>query len=245
MSKLRDAFDERLDEVHAYMDFLSSMEARAQTGAPRFDGADTIITPQQQKLLYAGVYLQLYNLIEATVTLCVESVAEAVYRETPHDLSDSLRREWVRTTARTHIDLSYPHRLDAAVEVADQLLGAHPIGSAFKIEKGAGGNWDDDAIEKISHRLGCQLKVSKSVYALIKRRFKDDMGPLTLVRSRRNSLAHGAMSFTESAEEVTVSELGELVGAIIDYLSEVVDQFDAFVSGHGYLRAHRRPAVSS
>jgi hypothetical protein len=247
MSDLREAFDERLDEVRAYMEFLASMEAQAQSGPPKFEGSDQAVTPQQQKLLYAGVYLQLYNLVEATMTLCVEAIAEAACRDgqwKPHDLSDALRREWVRSMARTHVDLSYPKRLDAAVAVVDHLLGAQPVGSKFAIEKGGGGNWDDRAIEDMSKRLGCKLKVSRPVRRSIKRRFKDDMGPLALVKSRRNSLAHGSMSFTESAEEVTVSELESLVVAVIGYLGEVVGHFETYVENHGYLTPARRPAVS-
>ncbi|HEX8646868.1 MAG TPA: MAE_28990/MAE_18760 family HEPN-like nuclease [Thermoleophilaceae bacterium] len=247
MSELQDAFEERLQEVRAYMSLLALMEAQAQSGPPRFAGTDTVITPQQQKLLYAGVYLQLYNLVEATMTLCVESIAEAASRDDqwkPHDLSDPLRREWVRSTARTHVDLSYPKRLDAAVEAVDHLLAARPVGSAFTIERGGGGNWDDKAIEDISSRLGCTLKVSQPVQTSVKRRLKDDMGALALVKSRRNSLAHGSMSFTQSAEATTVSDLEMIVDAVVAYLTEVVDHFDAYVKNHGFLSPEHRPVGS-
>src|SRR4051794_31380875 len=105
MSALRDAFDERLDEVRAYLGFLSAMETEAQGGAPRFQHAQESITPQQQKLLYAALYLQLYNLIEATMTLCIQSVADAAARDghwKPQDLSNAIRTEWIRSTAKTH-----------------------------------------------------------------------------------------------------------------------------------------------
>jgi hypothetical protein len=244
MSELRDAFEERLQEVRAYMGLLALMEAQAQSGPPRFAGAEEAITPQQQKLLYAGVYLQLYNLVEATMTLCIDSIAEAASRNdqwTPHDLADPLRREWVRSTARTHVDLSYQKRLDAAVQAVDHLLAARPVESSFTIEKGGGGNWDDRAIEEMSERLGCKLKVSRSVRTSVKRRLKDDMGALSLVRSRRNSLAHGSMSFTQSAEATTVSDLQLIVDAVIAYLTEVVDHFDSYVKNHDFLSPQHRP----
>lgn len=247
MSALRESFDERVEEVHSYMDFLNSLEAQVQTGSPSLAGDedDHGITPQQQKLLYASVYLQLYNLVEATATLCVESVATAARNEEkwkPHDLAEPLRREWVRSTARTHIDLSYPKRLNAAIAAVDFVVEAHPV-SDFVIEKGGGGNWDDAAIEEMSNRLGCQLKVSPSIYSLIKRPVKDDLGPLALVKSRRNSLAHGSMSFAESASEVTVSDLKALVNAVVDYLDEVVRQFDSYVEDFEFLVPESRPRI--
>jgi hypothetical protein len=245
MSALRDAFDERLEEVKAYLDFLKEMETQTQRGAPRFEGAAQAITTQQRKLLFASVYLQLYSLVEATVTLCIGAVASAAAADEqwmPKDLAEPLRREWIRSQARTHIDLTYENRLLAVVAVVDRLLDSIPV-DAFEIQKGGGGNWDDEAIEKMSDRLGCDLAISTTVKSSVKRPIKDDLGPLRLVKSMRNRLAHGKMLFTESAEQVTVTELNDLARAVIDYLREVVDRFVAYVDGHEYLIPERRPVA--
>lgn len=246
MSALRDAFDDRLDEVRAYLEFLNAMQTQMQDGAPRFAGASTPITPQQQKLLYATVYLQLYNLVEATMTLCIQAVAAASSRDarwTAKDLSVSLRREWVRSTARTHAELSAGHRLDAAVQAVDHVLTATPVPN-FRIEQGGGGNWDDGAIEKMSLRLGCDLKVSPKIKKSVKRPVKDEMGALGLVRSMRNKLAHGSISFTESADEVSVSTLTGLAQAVIAYLSEVVDRFTEYIDAGEFLAPEQRPVAT-
>jgi hypothetical protein len=246
MSALREAFDERLDEVRAYLAFLMTMEVEAQGGVPKFQHADVAITPQQQKLLYAGIYLQLYNLVEATMTLCVQTVAEATVRDArwrPQDLSEALRTEWVRSTARTHTDLNFPKRLNAAKGVVDHLIDLRPL-EPFDIEKGGGGSWDDGSIEKMSERLGCKLNLSRSVKAKVKRPIKNEQGALKLVKSMRNDLAHGSMSFAESADQVTVSELQLLAQAVIDYLGAVVDRFAVFVDQHEYLVPDQRPVAS-
>lgn len=246
MSALRDSFDERLNEVRAYLGFLATMEVEAQDGAPRFQHAAEPITPQQQKLLYAGTYLQLYNLVEATVTLCIRAVAEAAVRDAawkPQDLSEALRTEWLRSTARTHIDLNFSKRLEAAERVADHLIDLRPL-EAFEIEKGGGGNWDDGSIEKMSERLGCKLNLKRSVKTKVKRPIKDEQGALKLVRSMRNDLAHGSMSFTESADQVTVAELKSLAQAVIDYLGAVVDRFAVYLDQYEYLVPDRRPEAS-
>lgn len=244
MSALVTGFQERLAEVEAYLEFLSAMELRAQHGPPRLEGAEHPISAQQQRILYSSVYLQLYNLVESTMSRCIEAVTEAAKegnRWMPSDLSQSLRREWVRVMARTHEELNPDHRLESALRLCDHLVAALPV-AEFAIDKGGGGNWDDQAIEAISKRLGFQLVVSEPVYSAIKRRFQDDLGPLALVKQLRNRLAHGSISFAQCAENVTVARLVDLKDKTVDYLREVVGCFNAYLDSFEYLLPERRPA---
>lgn len=243
MSDLINGFQERLAEVEAYLDFLSVLEAQAQQGPPRLEGAVHPITTQQQRILYSGVYLQLYNLIESTMARCIEAVAEAAKekgRWQPSDLSDALRREWVRVTARTHENLTPEHRLESALLLCNHLVASLPI-DAFDISKGGGGNWDDSAIEAFSKRLGFQVVVSKPVLSAVKQRVRDDLGPLALVKQLRNHLAHGSISFAQCAENVTVGQLLELKEKTVNYLKEVICCFSNYVESFEYLRPERRP----
>lgn len=243
-SNLSTGFQERLSEVETYLDFLSAMEAQAQQGPPRFQGADHPISVQQQRILYSSVYLQLYNLVEATMSRCIEAVAEATKENAqwkPSDLSDSLRREWVRVAARTHVELTPENRLESAMRLCNHLVASLPIRD-FDIEKGGGGNWDDSEIEAFSRRLGFQLVVSQPVYSAIKQPFRDDLGPLTLVKQLRNRLAHGSISFTQCAEDITVGRLVELKDRTVNYLKEVVDCFTGYIESFEYLLPEKRPA---
>jgi hypothetical protein len=244
LSALLTGFQERLAEVETYLELLSAMELSAQNGPPRFDGAKHPITAQQQRILYASVYLQLYNLVESTMSRCIEAVTEAAKesnRWMPGDLSQSLRQEWVRMIARTHEELNPDRRLESALRLCDHLISALPV-AEFVIDKGGGGNWDDQAIEAISRRLGFQLIVSDQVYSAVKRRFQDDLGPLALVKQLRNRLAHGSISFAQCAEDVTVARLVDLKDKTVDYLREVVGCYNTFLESFEYLRPERRPA---
>ena len=244
MSALITSFQERLAEVDTYLEFLSTMEMCAQQGPPKLDGAEHPISAQQQRILYSSVYLQLYNLVESTMSSCIEAVTEAARendRWVPGDLSQSLRREWVRVMARTHEELTPEHRLDKALYLCDHLVALSPVAD-FVLDKGGGGNWDDQAIEAISKRLGFQLVVSEPVYSAVKRRFQDDLGPLVLVKQLRNRLAHGSISFAQCAEDVTVARLVDLKVKTVDYLREVVGCFDAYLDSFEYLLPERRPA---
>lgn len=245
MEDVKQLFEERRNEIDSYVEFLDALERAIQSGAPRLSGGD-VITVQQQKILYAGIFLQLYNLVEATVVRCVDGVTEAALSSgdwKPSDLILTLRKEWVRVMARTHVELNYEHRLESALALCGHLVDSLSV-DGFKMDKGGGGNWDDSAIESIAGRLGFQLKVSESVYKAIKKPFRDEKGPLALVKGLRNSLAHGGISFAECGENVTVSELRALAKSTSDYLMEVVEAFSAYVKRHEFLREDRRPVLA-
>lgn len=241
MDQLTQIFEERLQEIEAYLDLLEALERQVRKGPPKIGGS--AITAQQQKILYSSVYLQLYNLVEATVTWCVDAVAVATAdkaRWHPADLVAELRREWVRSTARTHLELNQTHRLEAAVGLCDHLVQALPL-LKWSVEGGRRGNWDDDEIKDITARLGCELRISNEVYRGIKRPIREDKGPLVLVKFLRNKLAHGTLSFTECGDGVTVVDLRDLKDRTALYLREVVAAFRAYIDSYEFLIPARRP----
>src|ERR1700685_2618871 len=125
---LNQTFEERLQEIETYLDLLEALERQVQKGFPEIGGG--AVYAQPQKILYSSVYLQLYNLVEATVTWCVDAVCAAAAhggRWRPGDLSEALRREWVRYMARTHVDLNHENRLECAVSLCDSLIQALPV----------------------------------------------------------------------------------------------------------------------
>jgi hypothetical protein len=234
-------FKDRLQEIDAYLDLLDALERQVQKGPPTIGGAP--ITAQQQKILYSSVYLQLYNLVEATATWCIEAVAEASIegaRWRPVDLAAELRREWIRTTARTHVELNYDHRLNTTVDFCDLLLTATPI-SQWAIESGGGGNWDDYALEAVTERIGCDLKISSAVKTAAKRRIRDDKGALGLVKHLRNRLAHGDISFEECGDGLTVADLKDIRQRTADYLQEVIVSFQQYIDEYLFISPDRRP----
>lgn len=239
MESLRTAFKERLEEIDAHLDLLDSIEA--QIGAPRARSGSRV-SPQQQKILYSTVFLLLYSLVEATATQCVEAVCSAVEGKgwRPHDLSEKVREEWVRSVARTHDDLVDDKRLNAALQMFEHLVVGSPV-AGFKVS-GGGGNWDDDRIEKMLKRLGLQARISKEVRSAVKQPKHENMGILEFIKHRRNKLAHGNLSFVQCAGTFTVSDLRTLRDATAAYLAEVVESFSAAIVEHEYLRPERRPA---
>src|SRR4029077_3626771 len=147
MAQLRSTFDERLEEIEAYLELLEGVEREVSRGTPRLGESGLVITARQQRILCSSVYLQLYNLVEATITKCLDAVCVAAMnggKWKPGDLSTELRKEWVRFTARTHIALTDENRLRHALELVEQLVQAFPV---TKLQgETSSGSWDDAQI---------------------------------------------------------------------------------------------------
>lgn len=178
-------FEDRHAEVEEYLSFLRNLEESAQEGVPRLQGTGAQITTAQTRILSSCLYLQLYNLVEATVVRCLEEVAAAAEDAgcRPGDLSAELRTQWVRSVARTHInDLTPEKRLEAALGMCEQLLEQMPV-TGFKIDPGRGGNWDDVSIKELCDRVGCRLEISPDVFRATKHHIRGNMGALKLSKT--------------------------------------------------------------
>jgi hypothetical protein len=242
MDDLTQVFEERLQEIEAYLDFLEAVDEQVQEGTPRLGGNGAAITIQQQKILYSSVYLQLYNLVESTVTRCLNAISVYVVNSSlrPDDLSIEMRKEWVRCIARTHTDLNYENRLESAMNLCNYFLSTLPISEDFILEKGGGGNWDDQEILKLSRRLGLSLTITTEVYNAVKRPIRNDMGTLALIKDYRNKLAHGSLSFVECGENTTAYELRQLTNRVALYMREVVVFFKSSMDTSELLAPERR-----
>ena len=234
-------FNDRVNEVEMYLDLLAALDAQIKEGRPRI-GNDLLSAPQQH-ILYSAVYLQLYNLVEVTVTRCVEAVHAAAAdsdRWTPADLSDRLLEEWVRLKADTDTPLNVEHRRRRAVALCQHLVTDLPV--SWPPDTRLRGNWDDTEIERMSARLGCELQISAEAQEAVKRPIRDDMGQLALIKDRRNRLAHGNLSFAECGAAVTIEDLRSAKECTVLYLQEVISAFEDHIDSYEFLKADRRPS---
>lgn len=143
--------------------------------------------------------------------------------------------------ARTHKEVGPEGRLELVLAMCDHLVSALPI-APFRIEKGGGGNWDDEEIHRIAARIGFELNISPAAVAGLKTKIRDDRGALALIVHLRNALAHGRRSFVECGQDESVTELTSLADHVFLYLEEVVSAFDGYVTRALYLRPELRPA---
>lgn len=242
MGVLNQGFSERLHEIEEYLEFLSAVECETRNGRPKV--GSQIITESQQRMLLSSVYLQLYNLVEATISKCIDAVCSAITNAQclPSDLSSELLKEWVRYRAQTHNDLNYDNRLNKCLEMCDHLIHTRHV-AEFQIKKGGGGNWNDNEIFDLSKRIGCNLNISTQCLKNVKQKIFDGDGALVKIVKLRNKLAHGDISFQECGANTTISDLRDIKERAVEYLTEVVSSFESYINASEFLRIHSRSEV--
>jgi intracellular sulfur oxidation DsrE/DsrF family protein len=246
---LMEQFKDRVEEVEEYIAFLIGIDGAFQFGSPHISALDgeaveiiASITPRQQKMLYSSVYLQLYNLVESTITNCLNYISENLVPKhslLPADLSESIRKEWLRHITKENEKQDIEVRLEEALALLNHFINALPV-EGFKIKKVGGGNLDEGKISVLANRVGLDLNIKNDVYKRVKKHLKDDKGATELVVYLRNSLAHGGISFVDCGQSVTAKELKELAKSIADYIREVVSAFINYIEAQEYLIPKKR-----
>lgn len=95
----------------------------------------------------------------------------------------------------------------------------------------AGGNLDADKILKLfdDHGISIHDDIANCKRDEIKSEFKD-------IKNRRNDLAHGSISFAEASNQVTTSELAELVNHVDSFLMQLRKDVSTYLNAGEYRR---------
>lgn|SRR5574344_349241 len=104
------------------------------------------------------------------------------------------------------------------------------------IDKGEGGNWDDEDIFNLSKRIGVRLVIPPELNANVKKNQYDDKRGLELVKYFRNKLAHGELSFVDCGECLSFVELQKLSEVVFAYLETIIKSFENFVTEKSFMQ---------
>ncbi|MCU8819207.1 hypothetical protein [Klebsiella quasipneumoniae] len=76
MQLVKDVFDERVADIESYFELVNNVELAIGSGGAIFsvNGTPYQINPDQQKIMYSGIYLHLYNLVESTISMLIDAV---------------------------------------------------------------------------------------------------------------------------------------------------------------------------
>ncbi|ELC3209845.1 MAE_28990/MAE_18760 family HEPN-like nuclease [Vibrio parahaemolyticus] len=241
MQLVRASYAERVSDIEANFELIQNISnAIGSKGSARFPVNDThyTITTQQQKILYSGAYLQLYNLVESTVTQLLAAVGKHSQSGINGDLtklSEKIRNLYLKHIIPPEGNLTPEKRLEQALTLLHQAVGVSDV--EIVIPRGGGGNWDYQEIDKLNQRVGVNFSLTQEVFQSVRRPFRNERGPLRYIKEVRNDLGHGSISFADCGADHTPSEFRSLIDVVKEYLEQLMNAYEHYLNTQGYLAA--------
>lgn len=237
MELVQSTFDDRLSDIESYFDLVHNIEMAAGSGGAIFNvqGSAYQIRPEQQRIMYSGIYLHLYNLVESTISMLIDAVERHAMSGIDGQLdllTEKMRVLYIKSITAPQETLSYEIKLEKAISLFEQARNLKPI--EFKIPPGGGGNWDTSEIQRLSNSIGIKIQLPKRLNTSINRPFRDDKGPLRLIKDIRNKLAHGSLSFAECGNNHVASDFRRLIDIVKSYLESIIDAYAKFIAIGGF-----------
>ena len=228
--------NEREEEFERHLSIARMLQARVDD-----INGDVLVEIRHVNTIKSGLLIHLYNIVEAITTRTLDTVGRTVVSERPKRWTEAVLKEWVRAEIWGGEERIGEGAVKRLAKVSGTLAsGESP--AAF-IVKGEPGSWDDEAIKKVADRLGCTLVLTPDVArAAYERAYRDETTALGYLARRRNAIAHGASTFEDGANDITLDELAALANRVIPFLRNVVESYRAFLTNKSFL-APEEPAA--
>lgn len=209
-----------IQETTQLLEFLISIETHKNSPLIDNTTGNTLIVSQEMQCAFKAEFLiLLYNIVESTVCDCLNSIYDAIIDEDLEykDVTAEMQHLW-----RSH--LKKANHPDA--EKDDAILANMKI-RFEELAISISGSLDFRKIVDVFKKHGCQLDVSK----------RDKLGgSFLVVKTKRNHLAHGNVSFSECGSGYILSDLLKYKDDILEYLEVVVSSSKDFVTNRNYAR---------
>jgi len=234
MNSVKKELQSRAKDILSYLRILRHVEQSAgPTQLTSGSSKPMRLTARNIFVLKAGVFLHLYNLVEATVTLALEQLTSEIEGNqlSYGDLNDVWRRAWVTHKAKIDKNLSNENQLKRAMELCEHVASKRHI--VVKPKRGSG-NLDDREIEMLATRYGIPLRLPQATVKSIKTQVLNDLGFLGLVRKTRNDLAHGEQSFADIGQKYSTADLCKWAWGTYRYLVDLLQCLNLYASAGLY-----------
>lgn len=219
MNNTRIEYNKRLHEVEVYFETLKLLDnGYCSMKCVDILGVETIkeIDSELSTILKANGFLLLYNLVESTIRKSIDAIISSIHSAsvTFRDLSDELRRIWIRQEGKNV-------NVDRIMSIASSVLEDRLL--RFKSDCiNISGNIDAQEIRNILKQVGGN-EIKDGRY-------------LKAIKDKRNNLAHGEFSFSEIGKDCTVNDLIVYKDDAKEYLSKVLDEIESYISSQKYLK---------
>ncbi|MEG0926803.1 MAE_28990/MAE_18760 family HEPN-like nuclease [Chryseobacterium sp.] len=233
MLQIRQSFADKVAEINLYYKLLSDIITReAQLIFPNENDIRENFNVKVSSILKSSANLQLYNLVESTISNCLVEIHSSFTNESIlyEDLSDEIQKLWVKFHydyfKGTSNEKDILHNLKALIDtwVTNRLPVTLTYQEFTKYNTGGNfsGNLDSKEIIKLSEKYGIDFDIKC-----------DEIGS---IKSRRNKLAHGEVSFEELGRQDSIEYMKVLKDKVVDFLTQFIQAVDNYITNTKYRR---------
>lgn len=215
MKTFLDEFRRRKIEVDQYYELLIEIEQSNRDAS-------------KEKVLKAGFFLLLYNLMEASISKSLLGILQAIYASdhTYDDLRPEIKKHLLDHVSAVNSG-DFVNRY-GKTRIAEAII-SECVEKERYVRKVFSGNVDAKAIKVIATKYG--FSVAGSDFSSI------DVNKINQVKSHRNELAHGTFSYSDIGKKYSIQDLEKYKSSVISYLKLALSSIDKYIDDKGYLHS--------
>lgn len=173
---------------------------------------------ESQLLLKSSILLMAYNIVEGTMSNLLIELFDKICEK---KISiDQLPTEFQSLVYKYHLKRigNKENELKKLYESDKEKICEISYLELSKYLKLFSGNLDAKEIREISKKFGVIIAQGR----------QDSL--LLTVKTTRNSLAHGEVTFKNASQNITVKELKEIIKVVHTYMNYIVDEYEKFIN---------------
>jgi MAE_28990/MAE_18760-like HEPN len=217
-------FEERVKEVELYFEHLDLIFGReAELFLPNNKTQKRKkIKEELKKVLKANCFLLLYNLSESSIRQALTVIFEEISnKELKYNLVKSeIKKIWIELKYKNFKDKGSEEIFNILSIIADDIIDI-----TFE-DKGLGGNVDGQKIRLIANELGFSIRTHHSLKKGVN---------LHLVKTQRNKLARGNISFAKCGREYSPEDLIKIKNQVIKYRRSILINIKTFIEAEEFV----------
>lgn len=237
MNDIQTTFNERKCEINDFIELLKFLEMKENNtdddGVSEFSkffraGDDKVNISFQRmiNIMKSNLSLMIYNIIEFTISNLMDSIYEEirVHNLSYLDVNDSIKKLWRKTILKAANDpnATMSTFMKKNEEIIDKILHRSVINLQSRNTLPAG-NLDGPNIKETLEKHGINMQCT-------------NYRPLILanIKSQRNDLAHGSVSFVEALRDSTIGNIKNDANIIIAFLEELLLLVEEYIKNEAY-----------
>ena len=225
-------FNEKVKEIDTYFLFLETIsknEKGIYISNVESSKNDLNLNSDVICILKANLFLMLYNLIESSFKLALESLLHDInlnkleFKYLKPEIQNLYIKHVLESLKIKQSNYNDPNNLkNFIIRITNETINFKIIKDSNSNQKdtlfGISGNLDADEISKVKERLGIEL-IDKNIKS----------NDLQTIKYNRNNLAHGDISFSECGRNYSIVQVKEIKDNSIKYMQEVLININNYI----------------